>query len=228
MRHSRRRILWLAVTAHPTAEWLANQLTQAFGWSASGLPDPRPGCLLWQSVRSAGSFPRYSRSSDITAFALAERLFGAPDRFDSPGMSRPCRCVRRAAPAAFAAVLHGLLQHRSNAPIAGERRACPAPCARSRTHPITARPRWIASSIYPDLIYGRDRAAMVPMLPNKPRGVPRVNDRRVLNGIFWVLRSGAPWRDLPQEFGPYTTCYNRFVRWRRAGVSNSTQTPSLP
>jgi transposase len=53
---------------------------------------------------------------------------------------------------------------------------------------------------------------------NKPRGVPRVNDRRVLNGIFWVLRSGAPWRDLPQEFGPYTTCYNRFVRWRRAGV----------
>jgi transposase len=40
-------------------------------------------------------------------------------------------------------------------------------------------------------------AAIKPMLPNKPR-VPRVNDRRVLNGIFWVLRSGAPWRDLPQ------------------------------
>jgi transposase len=57
-----------------------------------------------------------------------------------------------------------------------------------------------------------------PMLPNKPRGVPRVNDRRVLNGIFWILRSGAPWRDVPDEFGPYTTCYNRFVRWRRAGV----------
>src|SRR5215472_12826497 len=57
-----------------------------------------------------------------------------------------------------------------------------------------------------------------PMLPNKPRGVPRVNDRRVLNGIFWVLRSGAPWRDLPDNFGPYTTCYNRFVRWRRARV----------
>jgi len=56
------------------------------------------------------------------------------------------------------------------------------------------------------------------MLPNKPRGVQRANDRRVLNGIFWVLRSGAPWRDLPDTFGPYTTCYNRFVRWRRAGV----------
>ena len=61
-------------------------------------------------------------------------------------------------------------------------------------------------------------AAIKPMLPNKPRGVPRVNDCRVLNGIFWVLRSGAPWRDLPKAFGPYTTCYNRFVRWRRAGV----------
>jgi transposase len=54
--------------------------------------------------------------------------------------------------------------------------------------------------------------------PNKPRGVSRVNDRRVLNGIFWVLRSGAPRRDLPDNFGPYTTCYNRFARWRRAGV----------
>ena len=60
--------------------------------------------------------------------------------------------------------------------------------------------------------------AIKPMLPNKPRGVPRANDRRVLNGIFWVLRSGAPWRDLPNAFGPYTTCYNHFVRWGRAGV----------
>jgi transposase len=51
-----------------------------------------------------------------------------------------------------------------------------------------------------------------PMLLNKPRGVRRVNDRRVLNGIFWVLRSGAPWRDLPRRFGPYTTCYIEFVR----------------
>jgi transposase len=57
-----------------------------------------------------------------------------------------------------------------------------------------------------------------PLLPNKPRGVARVDDRRVLNGIFWVLRSGAPWRDLPERYGPYTTCYNRFNRWRKAAV----------
>ena len=47
--------------------------------------------------------------------------------------------------------------------------------------------------------------AIRPMLPNKPRGVPRVNDRRVLNGIFWVLRSGAPWRDLMAHAPPATT-----------------------
>jgi transposase len=41
------------------------------------------------------------------------------------------------------------------------------------------------------------------MLPNKPPGVPRVNDRRVFNGIFWVLRSGAPWRHMPNNFGPW-------------------------
>lgn len=60
--------------------------------------------------------------------------------------------------------------------------------------------------------------AIEPHLPNKPRGVPRVDDRRVLNGIFWVLRSGAPWADLPERYGPRTTVYNRFNRWRKAGV----------
>ena len=51
-----------------------------------------------------------------------------------------------------------------------------------------------------------------PFLPNKSRGVRRVNDRRVLNGIFWVLRSGAIYGF---AMAPRTTCYNRFVRWRR-------------
>src|SRR5919112_1490843 len=53
---------------------------------------------------------------------------------------------------------------------------------------------------------------IAPLLPNKPRGVGRVDDRRVLNGIFYVLRAGAPWRDLPERYGPYTTVYNRFDR----------------
>ena len=56
-----------------------------------------------------------------------------------------------------------------------------------------------------------------PLLPNKSRGVARVDDRRVLNGIFWRLRTGAPWADIPARYGPHTTCVNRFNRWRRAG-----------
>ncbi len=57
-----------------------------------------------------------------------------------------------------------------------------------------------------------------PLLPNKPRGVPRVDDRRVLNGILWRFRTGSPWAEIPERYGPPTTCYNRFVRWRKAGV----------
>jgi transposase len=59
---------------------------------------------------------------------------------------------------------------------------------------------------------------IAPLLPNKPRGVGRVDDRRVLNGIFYVLRTGSPWRDLPERYGPYTTVYNRYNRWAKAGV----------
>jgi transposase len=57
-----------------------------------------------------------------------------------------------------------------------------------------------------------------PLLPQNSRGVPRADDRRVLSGIFWILRTGAPWRDIPEHYGPYTTCYNRFNRWRKAGI----------
>lgn len=61
-------------------------------------------------------------------------------------------------------------------------------------------------------------SVIVPLLPNKPRGVARVDDRRVLNGIYWRLRTGSPWADIPEHYGPSTTCYNRFVRWRKLGV----------
>jgi transposase len=57
-----------------------------------------------------------------------------------------------------------------------------------------------------------------PLLPNKPRGVRREDDRKVLNGIYWRLRTGSPWADIPERYGPHTTCYNRFVRWARIGV----------
>lgn len=57
-----------------------------------------------------------------------------------------------------------------------------------------------------------------PLLPNKPRGVPRADDRKVLSGIFWRLRTGSPWADIPERYGPPTTCANRFRRWAKIGV----------
>ena len=57
-----------------------------------------------------------------------------------------------------------------------------------------------------------------PLLPSKVRGVPRVDDRRVISGIIHVLQSGCRWRDAPPGYGPHKTLYNRFVRWARKGV----------
>ena len=51
-------------------------------------------------------------------------------------------------------------------------------------------------------------------------GVARVDDRRVISGIIFVIRNGLRWRDAPEDYGPHKTIYNRFVRWSRLGVFN--------
>lgn len=61
-------------------------------------------------------------------------------------------------------------------------------------------------------------ARLEPLLPNKPRGVPRVDDRRVISGIIHAIRGGLMWRDAPGVYGPPKTLYNRFIRWSRIGV----------
>jgi transposase len=61
-------------------------------------------------------------------------------------------------------------------------------------------------------------AAIDPHLPQDRRGARRVDDRRVISGIVHMLRSGGRWRDCPAAYGPYTTIYNRYNRWRRQGV----------
>jgi transposase len=59
-----------------------------------------------------------------------------------------------------------------------------------------------------------------PLLPpQKPKiGRPSHDHRTILNGILWILRTGAPWRDLPARYGPWRTVASRFYRWQRAGV----------
>ena len=49
-------------------------------------------------------------------------------------------------------------------------------------------------------------------------GIPRVDDKRVLSGIIFVIRNGLRWRDAPAEYGPHKTIYNRFIRWSEMGV----------
>jgi putative transposase len=51
-------------------------------------------------------------------------------------------------------------------------------------------------------------------------GIPRVDDKRVLSGIIFVIRNGLRWRDAPADYGPHKTIYNRFIRWSRLGVFN--------
>src|SRR5262245_45133128 len=64
----------------------------------------------------------------------------------------------------------------------------------------------------------RQFARLRPLLPTDTRGVPRVDDQRVISGIVHVLRSGCRWKDAPAAYGPPKTLYNRFVRWARKGV----------
>jgi transposase len=62
-----------------------------------------------------------------------------------------------------------------------------------------------------------DWALLEPLMP-QARKRARADDRRIMNATFYVLRTGMPWRDLPERYGPYTTAYNRFNRWSRRGI----------
>ena len=72
-----------------------------------------------------------------------------------------------------------------------------------------------------DLIWLSD-AQMRKIEPNFPlsHGVPRVDDRRIISGIIFILRNGLRWRDAPKDYGPPKTIYNRFIRWSPLGVFN--------
>lgn len=62
-----------------------------------------------------------------------------------------------------------------------------------------------------------------PHLPQNEgrRGGRDKEHRTVLNGILWIMRTGAPWRDLPERYGPWQTCYDRLARWKRKGTWES-------
>ena len=61
---------------------------------------------------------------------------------------------------------------------------------------------------------------LLPELPQRPdrRGRPWRDSREVLNGILWILRTGAQWSEMPSRYPPYQTCHRRFQQWRKSGV----------
>ena len=57
--------------------------------------------------------------------------------------------------------------------------------------------------------------------PQKPRtGKPNKDHRNIINGILWILRTGAPWRDMPERYGPWESIATRFYRWQKNGIWN--------
>ena len=61
---------------------------------------------------------------------------------------------------------------------------------------------------------------IAPLLPGKSSdcGVTAKDNRQFVNGVLWIARSGAPWRDLPDRYGLWNSVYQRFNRWTKAGV----------
>lgn len=58
----------------------------------------------------------------------------------------------------------------------------------------------------------------LPERKEKQMGRPRSDDRQMLNGILWIARTGASWRDMPERYGPYSTVYGRFAEWQESGL----------
>jgi len=65
--------------------------------------------------------------------------------------------------------------------------------------------------------WARVKPLLPPLRSGRP-GRPYHDHRRILNGLLWLAKTGVPWRDLPERFGPWKTVANRFYRWRRAGI----------
>jgi transposase len=70
----------------------------------------------------------------------------------------------------------------------------------------------------PDPHWERIARFFPPAGHRRTRGRPREDHHRILNGILWRLHTGAPWRDIPEAYGPWQTIYGRFRRWRRDGT----------
>lgn len=87
LQHSRREILWLGVTEHPTAQWIAHQLSEAYGWqTGAAIYRSRPGLCLWRCLYPSRSRDGHPGSADRTATTMAKWPYGKADRLDTTGL----------------------------------------------------------------------------------------------------------------------------------------------
>ena len=155
--HGRRQLLWFQVTRHPTAEWLARQITEAFPWTSALAYLVRDnyrayGHVFTSRVKAMG----YPRSTDLSWITVAEWLCRTSDRHIALRVSGSSAHLRRGPPAANSFRLFGVLQSSAHALGITER------CALASSRPTIWRyrrhsdPGWTAPPIRPDMIFGKD------------------------------------------------------------------------
>jgi hypothetical protein len=164
LRHERRLLISLSVTANPTAEWIARRITDAFPWGEA------PDYLIRDRDASYGQ----AVTKRLTAMGIRDhptaarapwRACGETDRLDPQGVPRSYRCLRRGPFAANSCGLRQLLQQMPNAPVPGQRFAEPSADPAPRPGRCSADPRWTSSSILPDVALGRDRRSRSVLQP---------------------------------------------------------------
>jgi hypothetical protein len=147
LRVGRRNILWIGVTTNPTAEWLANQITEAFPWNTV------QELLV---LRAAASRTGHSRLPYFSSITVADRLCRAGDRLNPTRMSRPHHRLERGASSARPNRVRGLLQCNTNSPRT--RKGCPqsSPNPEPRYSNRRRRSMRISPSIHSDIVFGME------------------------------------------------------------------------
>ena len=156
--HDRRQLLWFEMTRHPTAEWLARQITEAFPWASAPAylvrdNDRAYGHVLTSRVRADG----YPRSTDFSSIAMAKWYCGTSDWRTASRVPGPNGHLRRGAPTPDSFRLCSVLQ--SSAYALGITKRCAVTSSRPTVwrHCSDSNPGRATSSIRPDIIFGKDR-----------------------------------------------------------------------
>jgi hypothetical protein len=157
LRHDRRWLVHVAVTANPTADWIARQISEALSLGhGAQIPRPRPRRHLRKGIQATGQGNGHQGSPHSPPVALAKRTRRALDRIDPTRMFGPSDHFRRGASVPRAPGLCQLLQRHPHALVPRQRRSTPSSDPTKRPDPIHPPHRWSAPVFDPDLIFDRD------------------------------------------------------------------------